>query len=1611
MKPTEEQIQAFKFLVDPHRFDNTEHFRNVDDPNGGWEEKSFPARLSRSFRQRMMAYEPAYQHFKKVFPKTSLNADSPEQWQAFADCDSFLKDNKSFQNVEIPENGRLLLLKEQNDYEWWKNAHEYVEGKVIGFLDPQIDVFGVQLPTLNPHGFLINLEGKKWAKDFLVNSPEPLWKDFYESFKNNPETILETASDTRFPLEHTNRLYLRYMVDKLKSDPGINEKDRAKMIEDIEKILKNVFKEGVNEFSQSVGNVLSSQKFSDFIGERLRKAFEESGILAHLSSLDDLISGVKSRVDFIEKGTKRALEILEKFESERKKENEETEIDKIEAFVKGFHFLGQVGQLIGSPVIGKVAIFGEHAGRMVQAMIELRKLSLVKTGIFKIVSGWFTVGSTFLSLILSFLGGGPDPLLLEILSRLKEIDKKLTKLLHDVDFIDYKMDVYHIEVLRNFVSTFGHLRMIRYMAAQLSNDIENFRQEVIDIAVGQHKLKYEELASRVSNHKYFNVSADLFQQTFEGLSLLAISVPRLPLYTSSNTAVLSNGELNYREMKTRLNRGFQHCLGLLLELSEVAHGYSKHPVEYEMDGNNALSINIPAYFSGVSLFIKYLISVDNTTVINAYKKNVQPLEHMKKEVDTITTLGAKVNGNLLKMGQSCVFLDFLFEEYRRAYDLVKQKLPEDFDKYRTKKFPLNISNRVKEIQIYSENIDKVVKPPKIWVFMHKSGALGYSFFVPSYGDTTQYSYASAYSASIQSIQKATQKDGSTYFYECPTFFGVPVSMGVFGPSCALVQYTVRQKDDRLEELFEKKKEEIKKKFDEHVMTYKKMQGTSVYNKVKDDFSLDDLTERLVPLSLVLYPDEKNHPLHQFSLPLTHDFQAMASGARWDLFGYFVMAEYLNLGVIRFEYSTNETLSVKIYFTIDKEPYVESYFSEDMCSKHNLTWPCASNNKTLVSHIKINALTEISDGKKHFLGESILDKNLQKSWPNHPRLIAEDYPSVLSVWPISGNVDEVAPTETIKKFAQLIEDVVKKVEASTFQSYYRDVFVDVNADHDKRLLDAVEQMDVCAQLIRAHTSLVLAQNPTAQFFLDQEKYLWDKADLYEMAATKGFYPSKIASEMDANAKELENHRKCFAEVACGNATEEKCSSGVEKPAIGNPLLNVTLLVLRNFRTILENSTITVGKPDESKADKTKTGEAKTDKPKAGEAKTESDKYTQEPTYNCGDDGICIREEVEDEFGDEQALRQSKKMSGQESQEDSQQEPIYSKPASSSAIRNAPFFYLSIIWLRALHESTISYLSQPSNLISPEIDQVESIDENVESMSTALAIPAMQIPTTEHHEFVMDMMSNEGKLLYNGGSCAFTPEFNQFAGGYIFTCVAYLDKRPVGYVKLFNEPQLCFSTDKTRNNIMEVGGIFRHASLNSDAAAACSALPLTFYDRSCSAMKLGALQGSMRGVSDVVENSLVHVGHSAQKAWLISNGIYYGATFTVNFVSYQTHQDYVTASTMALKDVAILATTSLATSTASRGLYWAASTLAEKGWKVGSTVVSFAAKTVSYLPFAYQTYQDPTIAPISIVTGVVSQKATVKSASVLGKVFGFFRGAESATLVSSGVAPGVTMSQTK
>lgn len=1539
-------------------------------------------------------HDKAYAKLREIVP--SVDPTNPRHQQAYVDCLWYVKEGETNFKKTEGWTAAQIMKKIESDKAAQERLFNYVDGKIVRFIEPDVSVdvgisailegsvgVGVPLPTFS--GFDYNVQGgREQLKAFLVSSTDAKWKKIAEDFKDRPEALLEIASDTELPMERTLPIYAD--ITARTALKGMSEQDRQKIkgdtkeiAKELENTLKTVMKENGKEFVAHVSDSMKEtakhvddsmkknleenskqmvKKFSNILEVKLREAFKKSGIAERLEIVEDLVSAAKDRIDLIEEGTKKSLQILEGFQKDWDKEKaakqEEANFTKkmekfdhanaeIQGVVNAFQFLGQVGQMTGSPAAGQIATFGQNFGKMVQNMIALQ--ALVKAGgagIFATAGAVFTVGLSFLTLIFSFFGfGGPDPLLVEILSRLKDIDKKLSALIRRVEFGEYKMDVYHIEMLRNFATTFEYLRVIDRAGKQHSNDIQNFRQEVINIAVQAIGLKYDTLALSVENQKVFKVDATLFRETFNELLLTMRRIPALPLLTSSDTALFSNGEINVREIKTRLNRGFQKNVGLLLELSRVAHTLAGRSETYELVGENALALNFPAYYSGVRLFIKYLLNVDNTTAISAYHTIEKAMEHTKKEVDETMTLGDKANSNLLKMAQSCEFIDFLFEGYQRAYDLVKKRLPEDLDGYRRKMFPLRTADKIKEIQLHLEAVDAIKSPSKVWM-------LG-NFLDIKVFDGLQ-------------LRENESKGWTPYFYWCPVGVSAPeLGVPAIGEQlrCQRRSHGHKHQDDKLAEFVNRKKEDIKKEFEVHASTYRKMEGTSVYDKIKDDFSPNDSKEKLVPYSLILYPDEKNHQLHQLSMPmLTQNFAQP--------YAYFIMAEYLRLGTIRHEYTTAENLSLKIYFIVGNDSFAKQYFSQDVCNKYNVTGLCIPNAKILISHQPTNNHVAI-----------VLDKDLRRTWPGHPRLIAEDYPSVLAVWPFRAYYTDSLSSEIRSKQIHFIEEIVKKVEASILQSYYRDVFVYAGAERDQQLLDAIERMDVFAQLIRAHTSLVLAQNPTAQFFLDQEKYLWDKADLYEMAVRKGLYPSKIALEMDGNFKELENHRKCFAEVACGNVTEQKCSSGVEKPIIGNPLLNMTLLVLRNFRTMLENSTITVGDPEAAKAEKGKTA------PGSG--------------YVCNDDNICTPTSEEDEF---------------ENREEMKQETGYSKPASSSASRNAPFFYLSIIWLRALHDSTVSYLSQPSNLISPEVDQIKSIGEDVESMSTALAIPTMQIPTTEHHEFVMDMMSSEGKLLYNGGSCAFTPQFDQFTRGYIFTCVAYLDKRPVGYVKLFNEPQLCFSEDKTRNNIMEVGGIFRHAYLNSDTAPVCSALPLTFYDRSCSAIKLGALQGSMRGVSDVVESGLVHAGHSAQKAWLISNGIYYGATFTFNFAVYQTQQDSVTAGTMALKDVAILAATSLATSTASRGLYWAASMLAEKGWKAGSAVVSFTAKTVSYLPFAYQTYQDPTIAPISIATGVVSQKATVSGVSLIGKVFGIFSSrSRIVSSVSSGVEQRAAIRQAK
>ena len=1584
-------------------------------------------------------YQRAYDKTKEIHRYVDPNDVSHQN--TFWDTLSFPK--TGFIDIINPDNAIHFLAEAEKIYKRKRTIYDFAEKTASqAFFST---VMGPGLKGIATEALLegINLTGgySEWLRDWVIPPMDDLWKNFSDKYKNDPDVILKVANDPRLTLGRSTRLFFEYQAGK----QTLDAEERSKAVPAAEKITKKVYKKNPEKIAEFMTGKLTKEEFSKFITQSVKEELKKVRLNLNSGAFENWAEGITARVEDIAAQSKEALDSIEKFQNqtietdprELKKERLEYIQGEINGAVKGFQLLGQVGRLMDSPVLVDIARLGQGVGNVISSVVSLQQIIINAAGPLAIAGGGFGIAIALLSLVFSGSGqAAPDPIITVVIPKLNEIVKKLSVVISNVNFIDYKNDIYQHETVRSFAKVGAYLSEIHSSTRQISVDLVNFRNELRNIQIDNLHSMYRSAIQAVQDAKLAPIVPQEFRTARNNLFQLVLDIPRHALLTSSKVSLYSEGKLNLHETMLELSRGFQKNFGILFQLSNDIQLAKKHEINFNLD-HQALdperkyifSINVPAYYTATQLFIEYLTTVDWDTIKKAYNNDVNPIDQLRKKIDEMIDMGSKMAGNIDKMSQSYL-LEFLFEKYEYSRGKFVENLVPDFNKYRNNLYRLDTIPMISELRQCSTKIDSIQPPKvaKIEAYCDLSGFRGFSPKVIRFE-------GERYKGFVELVQSKRL----LYYGDSQRPELGKILYGFFNPRMSVFSCSgygfVKETSKELDKIINEKKEEINYAFGNLTLAYDRAKGLSIY-----DFD----SEFPSPYSLIFHPDKSNHPLHQLCLPsalwpksyghpMSYGYpvsylhlMSLPYGNFRELHRPFIIAEYLHIGTMRHEYSTHEPFSIKTYFTINvnQEKLKNTVISTEVCGKFNLSWPCAPESNTLISHFQFNELAHFTFDENLRSGRF---KSLEKpdlfgrvSHSDSSFLVADEYPSILSVWPFFGPEKQMISTDLIKIPSKLIDFWVKNTEENDLKFFYEQILRD-NPERSLELRNSIKEMDAYSLLIRAYSSLSMIKGDNVKAFFDQEEFLWDKKKLSEVGIKEKLFPEALTSRMEKDWVKIKSYRDCFFEIMEDNKTikpenstkNKNMCSGFEKPLVGNLLLNATLLSLESFRAICDS--ISDDLNDETSTNKKeqmpKTDEfqkmVKTEKPKSQEKnekhrvpKREPDSSHTGAEYECRDGEECAKVKGKNSFydspeqeTDEPAAEKPKetkhrhKVEGEICTDDEEDERDADHPDESDTRRKAPNTCKKLlsIDLSDGHEDIVyeeldpiidfppGTENAPSIISSMSIEQ-ETVNQ-VEPMpkiavaSAASSLRPVGVITPfvtglqflrqgyEHFFSKSDEFTQRNKRPYNATSCAFEPEFDVEKGGFIFTCYAYNDTKPVGYVKFFNAPEFCASEDKSQYNIVEMDGIFTQARINPEKAPLCSALPLTFYDRACDASKFGALQGGLRGMTEVVETNLLKFGHSPKKAWMVSNGIYYSSAFTINFVSYQFQQDYLTSGVLALKDIATLAAFSFAFNTVSKGLQWGARHLSESGWNIPSGFVSSVANVASFVTVCISNLSGP------------------------------------------------------
>ncbi len=1603
---------------------------------------------------------------REVNINNSRDLSLSQDYMNFLVTDDLSKGSNLYDAIEIYRN-IVLPIKRRN--EAWSSTLRTldltsisVEGLgAVAFINPYIlglavtwgvgrTVTGTWLETQLKH----EIPSKYYIQisDFIDQEPNPLFRIGYVDkldamgIKLKPEhaakrrsvyqNALKTAADknsnnNRDPLPQEIIDVIKGRVKKNKFNPGADRKKTEGVHNQ---------KKSDNIHSKSKNSQPSKKPEGHF--EAGKQQAEEGKPLKPEKETEPFTQGKEEwLVNFAQKEfetLEQKVDELHNFLKDEKKERTDKEnklndqnnlVYKVEVALRGAELASNFAQfLLGDTNPEAAKKLGQISGLLIS----------LGSAVATIISGGTALGVIAVFNALFSAGKVNDSASEYILSKLlpivNRIEEKTTMLITMADFSNFKMDVHHKDTLRNLARMSGYLVKIDRTTNQHSIDMTNFRNEVRQDASEQEFLKYSETEIIVENSKSFKTESTKFVDNFNNILHLIYNVPKLSVLTSINTKFYTDEKLNLSEIKGRVSQNLQNSIGLLFSLAKKIHDDQK------LDSNLELRdvINLPAYYDGVRLLIDYLLAVDWDIIKNAYLQNVDPTNDIIKKLDKVISVGESMASNIDNLVQSPAVFKDLFDKYQEYHQDVMNIMIEDFEKHEKEQYQVSTLNLVGELLGYSENINKITAPK-----VYKKKQLTHC------------------SPSIRMSE-----------------------------SCFQYLFVAVEHDDKINDFISEKKQKIKEKFSALIDRAKAMDGTILDDGSSFTFSRMFENQKLPSLlfSHIMYPDAKNGPKHRISLPLPLPITMVYPWNTWGEragtwtnqglfkhYGVFVAAESMRIGIIRHEYSTHGPLLWNVYFNTTINSREE---------------------KILFSSMKFPDYHDIT-----------FDHELRRDPTNTNRFnISEDYPSILSIWPVEKHDDSLVETLTQEfktESADRVKGLIEQKKSEVVNSFYQKI-QGKNPEINLSLLEAIQKMDFYSLMIKAYSSLIMIRNDGSKLFFNQEKYLWDEKKLRDvMSSDKQPTPKELVSHLRDDLKKIQKYSDCFSEITglhkegasqkeFGKHSDQNGCPEFGKPIIGNFLLEATLLKLKSIRTVYltpepvfdfpyEEYVLPKREPDINNFDSTFECEFTEDK-RFSEIKNKSkiddaqkeNIQKEEPNEplpphtkcTCVNNGSGTCGVEEDEFDDSicRTIKEPVKNNPNEK----------SKPLkqSSSASRPISFLTAPLAWFEAakdfvqytfnhqasqrvnsgmnetqhrvplaeqeINEATIITEVAYDILASIRTENEDEFDHSIpdtntakkliridvsnENLETAPKVVLVSAASSFQPEKIItslttapwffsgsDEFAQKNKRPYNATSCAFEPEFDSEKGGFIFTCYAYNDTKPVGYVKFFNAPEFCASEDKSQYNIVEMDGIFTQARINPEKAPLCSALPLTFYDRACDASKFGALQGGLRGMTEVVETNLLKFGHSPKKAWMVSNGIYYSSAFTINFVSYQIQQDYLTSGVLALKDIATLAAFSFAFNTVSKGLQWGARHLSESGWNITSGFVSSVANVASLLPFAYQTYQDPKIAPISMTSGLAANVATVKSAGLMGKMFSFFS-ARSDNDQSAPVGPGVTQAAT-
>lgn len=318
-----------------------------------------------------------------------------------------------------------------------------------------------------------------------------------------------------------------------------------------------------------------------------------------------------------------------------------------------------------------------------------------------------------------------------------------------------------------------------------------------------------------------------------------------------------------------------------------------------------------------------------------------------------------------------------------------------------------------------------------------------------------------------------------------------------------------------------------------------------------------------------------------------------------------------------------------------------------------------------------------------------------------------------------------------------------------------------------------------------------------------------------------------------------------------------------------------------------------------------------------------------------------------------------------------------------VEAAPSVY-NIDWLA---QRSVHLFIQPTDIIAPRgrgfyIETSASHDRyGSEATTSAYPLVTYRQPSHTEHEY------------YDFGQWDNTIQQHPVTKAPLFTYRVFKMDEEVGSIQFYKHPLLCRSEDGTRHNVMEVKGILERADINEaikNIDDICADLPPTESEQIKNAMISSAKHGAIRGIANVIAQTMKHRGISHSMAEKARDIFYYAGMFTVNTATYYSQNEEQDDELMRLsnaayysaRDTACLFFTHKCLEIVCRTSHWIGTQADRAGWNQSAEFFKKTAKYGGYSIYAYNSMtRGPLEAAASLASGVVAQTVIEQTGSAV------------------------------